>query len=504
MLLPSILILFTLIKPSAFALPLLSQQPDAKETFNTNDFRIDNIDLQLPDPFAFVDMEAAYNEQYSKENSKNSFFSASTSEALFSNKLPPMLSHPSPNESTIRPGEIPDYVLKYAPMVHLYSEEKYLPYDINEYVSNLYLQFANGTNVTTPNDLPLNLSHLCNFIKYTTDNQDVYMTSLDDFSTDPEWITGKKNIPSYENGLIKDAPAVLVVVDKGNGWLDSYWFYFYSFNLGPFVMGRGPYGNHVGDWEHSLVRFYQGKPVTLWMSAHGGGNGYVFDTVEKYGDFDEGKRRHKKHHNANKTLGRPIIFSARGTHANYASVGQHAHDLPYSILSDFTDRGPLWDPAMNYLGYTWDGAHLTPAIDETTVKDTGDVDKINSKYKYRDREREYGPWLLWHGHWGDKKLDPKDKRQVWSPWEYKYIDGPMGPLNKNLLRLKVCQRSKWWNFWNGCTVRRYLDMGKGIESEGVNTCIVISNKIGNPVLRQLFIWISYGGWTCFLIDNLWA
>ena len=85
------------------------------------------------------------------------------------------------------------------------------------------------------------------------------MTANEDFDLDPEWITGLKNKPLLRNGEIKDAPATLIVVDKGNGWVDAFWFYFYSFNLGPFVMGSGPYGNHVGDWEHSLVRFYQGK-----------------------------------------------------------------------------------------------------------------------------------------------------------------------------------------------------------------------------------------------------
>ena len=50
-----------------------------------------------------------------------------------------------------------------------------------------------------------------------------------------------KNKPSLINGEIKDAPATLIVVDKGNGWVDAFWFYFYSFNLGPYVMGQGPY-----------------------------------------------------------------------------------------------------------------------------------------------------------------------------------------------------------------------------------------------------------------------
>ena len=77
------------------------------------------------------------------------------------------------------------------------------------------------------------------------------------------------------------------------------------------------------------------------MSAHGGG-GYYYDNLEKY-SLDPNH---------------PIIFSARGTHANYTKVGQHPHDLPYTILSDFTDRGPLWNPSLNYLCYSFDGKHV--------------------------------------------------------------------------------------------------------------------------------------------------
>lgn len=420
----------------------------------------------LHDPLEHFDCEEAYRLQYPLE----------------AESVMPM----SGKETVFEKGEIPEYVIRYAPVVHLYSEEKYLPYDVNEYVPKFYLKYGNGSNVTTEQDLPLNLSHLAAFAPRGDDNEPVFMTSLDDFSTDPDWITGQENKINYETGEIKNASATLIVVDKGNGWVDSYWFYFYAFNLGPFVMGKGPYGNHVGDWEHSLVRFYKGKPVILWMSAHSGGNGYKFNAVEKY----------DRESKVSRSFERPVIFSARGTHANYASVGQHSHDLPYSILCDFTDRGPLWDPSLNYLAYTWDGKNLTPALNDTAGP--------SREHKYRSREQKYGPWLLFWGRWGDKKLDPHDPRQRWSPWEYKYIDGPMGPLNKNLLRSEVCQGMKWWKFWGGCTIRRYLDMGTGLDSEGVSSCIVLANQIENQTLRRLFVWIAHGGLLCTVADAFWA
>jgi len=79
-----------------------------------------------------------------------------------------------------------------------------------------------------------------------------------------------------------DAPAVLVVVDKGHGVVDAFWFYFYSFNLGNVVLNVR-FGNHVGDWEHSLVRFHHGKPKAVFISEHSFGEAYTYEAVEKIG-----------------------------------------------------------------------------------------------------------------------------------------------------------------------------------------------------------------------------
>ncbi|KAL9116960.1 MAG: hypothetical protein Q9187_006507, partial [Circinaria calcarea] len=78
------------------------------------------------------------------------------------------------------------------------------------------------------------------------------------------------------------APAVLIVVDKGNGVVDAFWFYFYSFNLGNKVFNIR-FGNHVGDWEHSMVRFQNGKPKAVYLSEHNFGAAHSYDAIEKYG-----------------------------------------------------------------------------------------------------------------------------------------------------------------------------------------------------------------------------
>lgn len=386
--------------------------------------------------------------------------------------FPPIQARPAKKDRVLVEGEIPSYVIDYAPYVYLYSEEAYLPYDIADFITHTHCVYENGTIINeTLGAGNMNLSVLSNLPK----DEDIFLSSNEDFTTDPEWITGSKNKPSLIDGEIAKAPATLIVVDKGNGWVDSFWFYFYSFNLGPFVSGSGPYGNHVGDWEHSLVRFYKGKPIIVWISAHGGGGAYYYDNLEK-------SQSNPTH---------PIIFSARGTHANYVSVGQHPHDLPYDILSDFTDRGPLWNPSKNYLGYTYDGKKVYPVIE-------------NSNKKHVGREIEYDNWLSFIGHWGDRQLPLTDPRQSYLIIAgYHQIDGPTGPLTKNLLRLSPCERGKWWNFWQGCNIRQNIKWGIGMESEGYN-CGNIFINVRPKWLKLILNRLTWGGGFCYIVDLIYG
>ena len=59
------------------------------------------------------------------------------------------------------------------------------------------------------------------------------------------------------------------------------------------------FGDHVGDWEHTMVRFIDGVPSTVYFSEHTGGSAYEYSVVEKSGV-------------------RPVTYIGIGTHANYA------------------------------------------------------------------------------------------------------------------------------------------------------------------------------------------
>ncbi len=200
--------------------------------------------------------------------------------------------------------EIPQYVLDYAPLVHLYSEEQFWPCDIAEHLFHVTpelnytpiqgrLQYSNLTN----------LNDLNNFEK----GRNVYLTSNDNVEERPDWLGGQKNIPddfgeeqeevnmgqagarpqfrklgAQSHGGRSDAPAVLLTVNKGNGIVDAFWFYFYSYNLGNIVFNIR-FGNHVGDWEHSLIRFQHGIPKLVFYSEHYFGEAYNYSAVEKIG-----------------------------------------------------------------------------------------------------------------------------------------------------------------------------------------------------------------------------
>lgn len=204
--------------------------------------------------------------------------------------------------------EIPQYVFEYAPLVHLYSGEQFWPGDIADHLFHVTPNL-NYTPIRAESQ-NTNLTNLDDLNEY---GRFVYLKSDDDVEERPEWLGGKKNIPSmpdnedsprrwagkqknfgYGKGVANgkeetrkqlgrsNAPAVLIVVDKGHGIVDAFWFFFYSYNLGNVVLNVR-FGNHVGDWEHSLVRFQHGKPKAVFFSEHNFGSAYSYGAVEKLG-----------------------------------------------------------------------------------------------------------------------------------------------------------------------------------------------------------------------------
>ena len=199
-------------------------------------------------------------------------------------------------------SEIPQYIFDYAPLVHLFSGEQFWPCDMAEHLEHVTPDL-NYTPILSRTQ-NLNLTNLDNLNEYNK-GRFVYLTSDDNVEERPDWLGGQKNIPDTPENLQwhpsrnphadprtsqkqplqggrSDAPAVLIVVNKGHGIVDAFWFYFYSYNLGNVVLNVR-FGDHVGDWEHSLVRFQHGKPKIVFFSEHFFGQAYTYDAVEKIG-----------------------------------------------------------------------------------------------------------------------------------------------------------------------------------------------------------------------------
>ncbi|TAQ90957.1 hypothetical protein B7494_g711 [Chlorociboria aeruginascens] len=421
--------------------------------------------------------------------------------------------------------DVPQFVIDAAPLVHLYSGEHFWPSDIADHLThttpfeNHTTLHMNSSSHTLHNLHDLNNGHRGDYL---------FMRSTDDVEDRPYWLGSPYNkpvpygdeeeegeegeedfgtwtdpsdgtsaddkeewfdpyAPPEENIKIAEpfaptfrtqpfnrrrrtraqesstdnskkggycpAPAILVLVDKGEGILDAFWFYFYSYNLGTTVLGMR-FGNHVGDWEHSLIRFHNGVPKVVFFSAHSGGLSYAYKAVEK----GQGPGRD----------GRPVLYSSYGSHAMYATPGAHPYVLPFGMLADVTDRGPLWDPSLNYYAYYFNTSkthHMDAKVfpstpmsrDKVSISEDDHLPKPNMPGVLEPASHNPDAptsWFWYSGHWGDKFYELRDWRQWRFFNQYHYVNGPFGPRFKNLGRSKVCQSR------GGCTLIEDLEIGR--------------------------------------------
>lgn len=165
-----------------------------------------------------------------------------------------------------------------------------------------------------------------------------------------------------------------------------------------------------------------------------------------------------------------MLYSALGSHAMYAMPGTHPYVLPFGLLADVTDKGPLWDPALNYIAYHFNtsithdvDAQLTPSPEQETnlppsfnitlpANLTSPMPHVPIPKGGRNIPSNLEPascnphapisWFWYSGHWGDKFYELGDLRQWRFVGQYHYVNGPLGPRYKNLGRSKVCQSGR--------------------------------------------------------------
>ncbi|KAI1821435.1 hypothetical protein F4861DRAFT_541986 [Xylaria intraflava] len=309
----------------------------------------------------------------------------------------------APGTKLRRQAALPDYAITYAPWTYLYSGEAYFPSDITTHLANVIPE-VNFTALGANGSVTLD--------SLNTYNSSVFLTAADSPSDNPAWITSTYGKPD-SNG-VSGAPGTIIAVEKNSTTMDVFYFHFYSYNYGGKVIGIN-FDDHVGDWEHVMIRFVSGVPYAIYLSEHSAGSAYYWNIMTFNGQ-------------------RPITYVANGGHANYATAGSQNYTIALGLISDTTDAGTPWDITQNYRGYTYD-------VSSGTFSIAGGASTGGS-----EESSETADWLQWQGAWGDEQYPNGSNGQYCIFGECRYTSGPTGPLDKNLGRTTVCQND------DSCTI----------------------------------------------------
>jgi hypothetical protein len=197
-----------------------------------------------------------------------------------------------------------------------------------------------------------------------------------------------------------------------------------------------------------MIRFVAGKPKYVWLSQHSNGEAYTFACLQK---DSTGKRVsslsdiHPFPSYAMLRVSQPILYCANGSHALYATPGQHDHTIPNLnlpfpfLLVDQTDAGPRYDPVPASYYYEYTGPSSSASAGTFTAY--SDSDPVG--------------YLRFAGQWGDQEYPEDDLRQKAKGLLgfKKYVSGPTGPLKKDLIRKEVWPQNE---FSGGQTIRKRL------------------------------------------------
>ena len=124
----------------------------------------------------------------------------------------------------------------------------------------------------------------------------------------------------------------------------------------------------------------------------------------------------------------------------YPTPGIQDYVLPFRILRDQTDKGPLWDPLLNIYSYHYNTS-LAAGTDYTIRNLRSPPDsQANTLTPSSLTPNAPTSWFYYGGHWGDKYYPHSDHRQYQLGTEKAYVSGPFGPRFKALGRRTVCPR----------------------------------------------------------------
>jgi hypothetical protein len=325
--------------------------------------------------------------------------------------------------------------------VWLHSEDPFRPSDLLEHIRHTTPELDYEPVPDLP---PLDLDNL-ELLNELAPPRKVALTSNVNVTSPPDWFFGKT--PDASGKIENVTACVVILVEKSDVELDAFYFYFYSYDRGPNItqvleplngiFGKDvpgyTFGDHVGDWEHNMIRFKDEKPTGIYYSQHRDGTSYKWDDAA-----------------ISKTGGRPLVYSAYGSHANYPAQGEQIHD---SALFDWCDAGISWDPVQSAYFY-----QLAP---ETYQLQRLFVPELN-----QSTSTNFTSFLYYHGIWGDEQYPDDNPIQKTTPkfGLKRFVSGPTGPLSKPLIRKGLGPDLKrvltwtewsvdWFMYWYPCCIR---------------------------------------------------
>jgi len=245
---------------------------------------------------------------------------------------------------------------EFAPVIYLSSKEEYFPASVEYMLPHYRLLDRNNEQQDKYPLPPLNassISHLPLFGRSTwlsIDEEHNAQPSLSDpdaqYLHGPAWFSRNEG----QDGRVRiKEPVYGIHVKKDNGVVDLLYWTYYPYNLGKPVGPLGIIGNHVGDWEHLRVRTVNGTGHSVDYVVHRESLALGQGTMrwEDVPKFD----------------GRPIAYSAAGSHGLWATPGRHvfANALNvFKLIDETDDEGAIWDTKGHIVAIQyWQNPELT-------------------------------------------------------------------------------------------------------------------------------------------------
>lgn len=259
--------------------------------------------------------------------------------------------------------DVPETVVKYAPLVYLHPRDEFWPGDPSEFIRRSELRWSHQATVVCGDHTvaargAVDASRLGGATPYAHNprnpsnllchhREDVELTARD--YTRPFDGSKRNNVLGEDDGYLKEGffldpendqslrrgiprvpgnqiyPGAPVFYEYVKGQYVTYWFFF------PFNEYRLPLPNfeeealqrHEGDWERISIQLdAEDNPLNVFYYHHSGGMIAQWSTINK----------HDGTH--------PVVFSAKGSHGSYPDAGFYPTELPGAM--DEAAQGPKW------------------------------------------------------------------------------------------------------------------------------------------------------------------